>query len=56
MDAAAVVRFANEFLNRFKVAKVFCAFFTIYIWGDGKVNRYSLFQGTDGQRYVGLSI
>ena len=38
---AAVVRFANKFLARFAGRFVLMA---IYIWDDGKVSRYSLFQ------------
>jgi len=38
---AAVVRFANRFLTRFAGRFVL---FAMYIWDDGKVTRYSLFQ------------
>jgi len=41
---AAVVRFANTFLNRFNGEFVL---FAIYIWDDGQVSRYSLFQVQD---------
>ena len=43
VTGAAVVRFANGFLDRFMMDKnfVLCA---MYIWGNGKVTRYSLFQ------------
>ncbi len=38
---AAVVRFANKFLHRFKGKFVL---FAMYIWDNGRVTRYSLFQ------------
>jgi hypothetical protein len=43
VTGAAIVRFANGFLDRFMEAKnfVLCA---MYIWDNGKVTRYSLFQ------------
>jgi hypothetical protein len=43
LTGAAIVRFANGFLNRFMATKdfVLCA---IYIWEDGEVSRYSLYQ------------
>jgi hypothetical protein len=43
LTGAAIVRFANGFLNRFMVTKnfVLCA---IYVWDDGQVSRYSLYQ------------
>ena len=43
LSGAAVVRFANKFLDRFSVAKDF-VLFAIYIWDDGTVTRYSLYQ------------
>jgi hypothetical protein len=43
LSGAAIVRFANKFLDRFKTAKNF-VLIAIYIWEDGKVSRYSLFQ------------
>jgi hypothetical protein len=43
LSGAAVVRFANKFLNRFMKAKNF-VLFAIYIWDNGRVTRYSLFQ------------
>jgi hypothetical protein len=44
LSGAAVVRFANKFfLDGFKAAKDF-VLFAIYIWEDGRVGRYSLFQ------------
>jgi hypothetical protein len=43
LTGAAIVRFANGFLDRFKATKnfVLCA---IYVWENGRVTRYSLFQ------------
>lgn len=49
LSGAAVVRFANKFLDRFKAAKNF-VLFAIYIWDDGKVNWYSLFQEWNGTK------
>jgi hypothetical protein len=43
LTGAAIVRFANRFLDAFMVAKNF-VLFAIYIWDSGKVTRYSLFQ------------
>ncbi|KAF8506612.1 kinase-like domain-containing protein [Russula emetica] len=43
LSGAAIVRFANKFLNRFMEARNF-VLFAIYIWDDGRVTRYSLFQ------------
>jgi hypothetical protein len=43
---AAVVRFANRFLNRFKAEKNF-VLFAMYVWDTGKVTRFSLFQESD---------
>jgi hypothetical protein len=43
LSGAAVVRFANKFLDRFAVARDF-VLFAIYIWDNGKVSCYSLFQ------------
>ncbi len=43
LSGAAVVCFANKFLDGFKAAKNF-VLFAIYIWEDGKVGHYSLFQ------------
>jgi hypothetical protein len=40
---AFVVRMANMFLDRFMKEKNF-VLFAMYIWEDGKVTRYSLFQ------------
>lgn len=40
---AAIVRFANGFLDTFMADKNF-VLFAIDIWDDGKVSRYSLFQ------------
>ncbi len=48
LSGAAVVRFANKFLGKFKAAKNF-VLFAIYIWEDGKVYRYSLFQQPNGR-------
>jgi hypothetical protein len=45
---AAVVRFANTFLDKFMEAKDF-VLFAMYIWDDGRVTRYSLFQGPNNQ-------
>ena len=43
LEGAAVVRFANTFLNAFCQAKnvVLCA---IFIWDNGTATRYTLFQ------------
>jgi hypothetical protein len=43
LTGAAIVRFANAFLDRFKANKnfVLCA---IYIWVNGQVTRFLLFQ------------
>jgi hypothetical protein len=43
VTGAAIVRFANRFLDAFMVDKNF-VLFAIYIWDDGRVTRYSLFQ------------
>jgi hypothetical protein len=43
LTGAAIVRFANGFLDTFMVAKKF-VLFAIYIWDSGKVSRHSLFQ------------
>ena len=43
LTGAAVVRFANSYLDKFKAAKNF-VLFAIYIWDDGEVTRFSLFQ------------
>jgi hypothetical protein len=40
---AAVVRLANKFLDRFRESKNF-VLFAVYVWGDGTVRRFSLFQ------------
>jgi hypothetical protein len=40
---AAVVRLANKFLDRFRESKNF-VLFAIYVWGNGTVRRFSLFQ------------
>ena len=47
VTGAAVVRFANKFVDRFMANKnfVLCA---MYIWDSGKVTRYSLFQDSYG--------
>ncbi|KAH9957932.1 hypothetical protein BC827DRAFT_629998 [Russula dissimulans] len=42
LTGAAVVRFANTFLDAFKKNFVL---FAIYVWEKGKVTRYTLFQG-----------
>jgi len=42
LTGAAIVRFANTFLDAFK-AKDF-VLITIFIWDDGKATRYALFQ------------
>jgi len=43
---AAIVRIANGFLDRFMEAKNF-VLMAMYIWDDGRVTRYSLFQGPE---------
>ena len=45
---ASVVRFANKFLKKFIAAKDF-VLFAIYIWENGKVSRYSLYQESNNQ-------
>ncbi|SRR6266403_2602210 len=49
LSGATIIRFANKFLDRFKAAKNF-VLFAIYIWEDGKVSRYSLFQKPNDPR------
>ena len=41
---AAIVRFANKFLDGFKKKKDF-VLFAMYVWDDAHITRYSLFQG-----------
>ena len=48
LSGAAIVRFANKFLDRFKADKNF-VLFAIYIWEDSKVSSYSLFQQPNGR-------
>ena len=43
---AAIVRFANKFLDDFKAKKNF-VLFAMYIWDNAEVTRYSLFQEPD---------
>ena len=43
LQGAAVVRFANNFLDRLKEKKNF-VLFAMYIWENAEVTRYSLFQ------------
>jgi hypothetical protein len=43
LTGAAIVRFANRFLDTF-MAKEDFVLLAIYIWDNGKVSRYSLFQ------------
>jgi hypothetical protein len=43
LTGAAIVRFANKFLDRF-MENVDFVLSAIYIWDNGKVTRYSLFQ------------
>jgi hypothetical protein len=43
LTGAAIVRFANRFLDAFMVDKNF-VLFAIYIWNSGRVSHYSLFQ------------
>ena len=47
LEGAAIVRFANTFLNAFRQAKnfVLCA---IFIWNNGAATRYTLFQRQNG--------
>jgi hypothetical protein len=46
LSGAAVVRFANKFLDRFAADRDF-VLFAIYIWSDSKASCYSLFQMRD---------
>jgi hypothetical protein len=43
---AAIVRFANKFLDDFTTNKNF-VLFAVYIWDNAEVARYALFQGSD---------
>ncbi len=43
LEGAAIVRFANRFLNTF-IANGDFVLFAIYVWDNGKATRYSLFQ------------
>jgi hypothetical protein len=43
LTGATIVRFANKFLDRF-MENVDFVLVVIYIWDDGRVTRYSLFQ------------
>jgi hypothetical protein len=46
LEGAAIVRFANRFLNTFMANEDF-VLFAIYVWDNGQVTRYSLFQELD---------
>ena len=43
LEGAAIVRFANTFLDAFKAKKDFILV-VIFVWDDGQVSRCSLFQ------------
>ena len=43
LEGAAIVRFANTFLDAFKAKKDFILV-AVFVWDDGTVFRYSLFQ------------
>ena len=43
LEGAAIVRFANTFLDAFKGKKDFILV-VIFVWDDGQVSRCSLFQ------------
>ncbi|KAH9968969.1 hypothetical protein BC827DRAFT_300286 [Russula dissimulans] len=47
LTGAAVVPFANTFLDAFKKEKNF-VLFAMYVWDNGQVSRYSLFQESPG--------
>ena len=49
LTGAAVVRFANGFLDTFMKNKDF-VLFAMYIWSNGKVTRFSLFQEPNKQK------
>jgi hypothetical protein len=46
LEGAVIVRFANKFLDTFMAQKDF-VLFAIYVWDNGQVTRYSLFQELD---------
>jgi hypothetical protein len=46
VTGTVLVRFANRFLDRFNTKKNF-VLFAFYIWDNGEVTRYSLFQEPD---------
>ena len=43
LAGASTVRFANTFLDTFKEEKDF-VLFAIYVWDNGRVTRFTLFQ------------
>jgi hypothetical protein len=43
LQGAAIVRFANKFLDKFMEDESF-VLFAIYVWDHGEATRYSLFQ------------
>ena len=49
LTGAAVVRFANGYLDTFMKNKDF-VLFAMYIWSSGKVTRFSLFQEPNKQK------
>jgi hypothetical protein len=51
----AIVRFANKIVDRFMEKKNF-VLFAIYIWENGQVSRYSLFQEQDGAGVCWISL
>jgi hypothetical protein len=51
LQGAAIVRFANTFLDTFKGRKDF-VLVAIYIWNNGKATCHILFRGRMSERYV----
>jgi hypothetical protein len=51
----AIVRFANKFVDRFMEKENF-VLLAIYIWENGEVSRYSLFQEQDGAGVCWISL
>jgi len=43
LEGAAIVRFANTFLDAFKAKKDFILV-SVFVWDDGMASRYFLFQ------------
>jgi hypothetical protein len=47
LEGAAIVRFANSFLDEFKAKNFVLA--AIFIWADGQATPYTLFQQPNDQ-------